>query len=499
MNLNLQAHDFPENLEWLNVKKPLKMADLRGYIVILDFWTYCCINCIHVLSDLKQLEKKYENDPLIVIGVHSPKFKNEKIKENVVSAVERYEISHPILLDNEFVLWKKYKVFAWPTLILIGPNGQVISKAAGEGSLDSMEEIIEKLLVISRNNYEPVKKSEFIVDQEPKKSILRFPGKLAFDEENDILFISDSNNNRILAVKIKEKNHGEILKIIGSGAPGFKDGSFASAKFDKPQGIVFHDGVLYIADTENHSIRMVDFSNFQVRTVAGTGNKGYRFKYHGDPLNASLNSPWDLDFYENYLYITMAGSHQIWRLNMEQDIIEILAGNGREALQDGPLNRASLAQPSGISIDSDGKKVYFLDSESSSLRYVDLVSKEVLTIIGKGLFEFGHENGNFPKALMQHPIGLDVNGDKIFVADTYNHAIRTVYLNKLEIQDLISQSTKSTCTINGKSCDYLPLFEPNDVLMIKDKLYIADTNNHLVRIYDFNDHKLHDLKLKYID
>jgi len=199
------------------------------------------------------------------------------------------------------------------------------------------------------------------------------------------------------------------------------------------------------------------------------------------------------------LYITMAGSHQIWRLNMEQDIIEILAGNGREALQDGPLNRASLAQPSGISIDSDGKKVYFLDSESSSLRYVDLVSKEVLTIIGKGLFEFGHENGNFPKALMQHPIGLDVNGDKIFVADTYNHAIRTVYLNKLEIQDLISQSTKSTCTINGKSCDYLPLFEPNDVLMIKDKLYIADTNNHLVRIYDFNDHKLHDLKLKYID
>ena len=108
--------------EWLNTTGPIGLKDLRGKIVVIDFWTYCCINCMHVLPDLKYLEQKYPNE-LVVIGVHSAKFTNEKESNNIRQAIMRHEIEHPVVNDAEMTIWGKFGVRSWPTLAIIDPEG----------------------------------------------------------------------------------------------------------------------------------------------------------------------------------------------------------------------------------------------------------------------------------------------------------------------------------------------------------------------------------------
>src|SRR5713226_4548490 len=116
---------------WLNSAGPITLRDLRGRIVLLDFWTLCCINCIHTLPDLAKLEAKYPG-VLVVIGVHTPKFDNEKKTESIRKAILRYEISHPVVNDANQALWRRYGVTSWPTLVLIDPDGNFYGKISGE-------------------------------------------------------------------------------------------------------------------------------------------------------------------------------------------------------------------------------------------------------------------------------------------------------------------------------------------------------------------------------
>lgn len=118
MMLRVRAPELPQNQPWLNTDYPLSIKRLKGRVVILDFWTYCCINCLHVLPELKYLEQKYK-DSLTVIGVHSAKFDNEKETENIRQAILRYDIEHPVLVDNGFKVWQQYAVRAWLTLMVI--------------------------------------------------------------------------------------------------------------------------------------------------------------------------------------------------------------------------------------------------------------------------------------------------------------------------------------------------------------------------------------------
>ncbi len=489
------AVEFPQNLPWINTLDPLTLEKVKGHVILLDFWTYCCINCIHVLEDLKYLEEKFKDDPFIVIGVHSAKFKNEQDLDNIRSAVARYEISHPVVVDNELKLWKAYGVRAWPTFVLIGTDGKVIGNISGEGKREVLENSITDVLEKGRKNGTIAKNKIAILPDLILKSYLKFPGKIDLDSQNHVLFISDSNHNRILEVKLEENNVGTVKTIIGNGESGLKDGSFEQAKFNKPQGIVHDNGIIYIADTENHAIRLIDLEKKIVKTIAGAGKQGYHREYKGDPLKISLNSPWDLTLFDHDLYIAMAGSHQIWKLDLKENIIENFAGSGREDIIDGPLKSAALAQPSGIVADKVKNRIYFADSEVSALRYIDLKTLEVKTLIGKGLFMFGMKSGSFDEALLQHPLGIDVKDDKVYLADTYNHAIRIADVNTKTIMNLIYRPRKGVCKIGDKDCDVLPLYEPNDVLVSNNTLYIADTNNHLIRIFDLTSENLEDLYL----
>jgi thiol-disulfide isomerase/thioredoxin len=487
----VHAVDFPENLPWINTTEPLTIEKLKGHVILLDFWTYCCINCIHVIEDLKWLEEKYKDQPFVVVGIHSAKFDNEKDEANIRSAVARYNVRHPVLVDNDHIMWDTYGISAWPSFILIDTEGNVIGKASGEGIRDALDREIGKALEKGRKAGTIANKKIEIILDNWKESLLSFPGKIDIDPKNKHLFISDSNHNRILQVQLEEGDKGRILSVIGSGKEGLEDGSFEETAFNKPQGVVYRDKKVYVADTGNHAIREIDLKNKTVKTIAGKGVQGYIRQYSGEAKQVALNSPWDLALDDQCLYIAMAGNHQIWRMELKSGIIENFVGSGAEGIVDDKVYMAALAQPSGLAI---GKgRLYFADSEASALRYVDLETEEVKTLVGKGLFIFGRLNGDFENALLQHPLGLDVVGDKVYIADTYNHAIRVAELAKRQLKTIIYQPAKGVCHIDDKECDVLALYEPNDVVYFEGKLYITDTNNHLIRIFYLDSRELKDL------
>lgn len=394
------APEFPAHLEWLNTDRRLTIGDLAGKFVLLDFWTYCCINCMHVLPELKKLEERYPE--LVVIGVHSAKFNNEKVKENICQAILRYDIEHPIIIDNNFEIWKIYGINAWPSFILIGPDRQIIGRASGEGIFDRFDAVMSKLIstYLEAGMLDRVRMQFATLNHAASETFLRFPGKIDVDSASEKLFISDSNHNRIIVAS----PDGEVSDIIGSGKEGRTDGSFSEASFFRPQGVAFDSlrNCLYVADTENHLICKPDLKDKTVSTVLGRGEKGFPRQEGGIGSEVSSNSPWDLAILGIHLYIAMAGCHQLWRMSLEDHYAEVYAGSGIEGLLDGPRLYASLAQPSGIT--TDGRALYFADSEVSAVRVVE--NDAVTTLIGKGPFIFGDIDGPFGSARIQHPIGV---------------------------------------------------------------------------------------------
>jgi sugar lactone lactonase YvrE len=288
----------------------------------------------------------------------------------------------------------------------------------------------------------------------------------------------------------------KVTEIIGSGKKGDRDGSLENASFNQPQGLCLVGDFLYICDTENHLLRRVDLRKKEVETVAGNGRQGVAPSGESKSLEISLNSPWDLDYAEGYLYIAMAGSHQIFSLNIAENLIRVFAGSGLENIVDASLLASQMAQPSGISIYKE--RIYFADSEVSAIRYIDLREGEVKTLVGKGLFEFGFKDGSFGEAEFQHPLGIFAKEGEVFVADTYNHAIRNLSLRERKVTSLIKrEDSPRFCTINDRSCEVLPLFEPNDVYFSKDNLYISDTNNHLIRVFNLEKQTLKEVFLNF--
>src|SRR5690348_2838609 len=364
----VRAPEITGGRGWLNTDKPLSIAALKGKVVLLDFWTYGCINCIHIIPDLKKLEAKYANQ-LVVIGIHSAKFQNEKETENIRHIILRYEIEHPVYNDSEYAVWQSYGVRAWPTQVLIDPAGYIIGGVSGEGNYDVIDEAISKTIADFRAKGE--------LNEEPLKLVLErakvgelplaFPGKILADAASDRLFIADSNHNRIVVTKLD----GTLVETIGAGEIGAKDGAFDSATFYRPQGLALRGDSLYVADTENHLIRRVDLKSRTVETIAGTGQQTHEYPPKGGTARTTaLSSPWDLKLVGRSLYIAMAGPHQIWKLDLDNNQVAPFAGSGREARQDGSLSESGFAQPSGITAIEN--TLYVADSESNIIRAIDI-------------------------------------------------------------------------------------------------------------------------------
>lgn len=486
----IKASDFPSDLDWINTKEPLSLEKLRGHIIVLDFWTYCCINCMHTLPILAELEKKYENKPVIFIGIHSAKFFNEKDTKNIEQAVMRYEISHPVLVDKDMKVWNQFGVNSWPTIVIIDPNGTLTYRQSGEGQRESIEDTIDVLLEKHEKSHTLTRESIKITSQMKKnKTTLSFPGKISI--YNGKIALSDSNHNRIIITDLS----GKIENIIGSGKIGLVDGKFSEAAFFRPQGVVWKDDFIFVADTENHAVRVIDLQKNQVSTLVGTGKQGLWRSSGGRGKETAISSPWDITIRDNLVFIAMAGNHQIWTYDINTELAMPFAGNGHENIIDGIRTQAQLAQTSGIFTHDD--TIYFTDSETSSVREIDLKTNYVRTIVGRGLFIFGYNDGPVDKALFQHPLGLCVTDGKIFVADTYNSSIRVIDLNNEKVSTLIGRNAMNgVCKLDDPDCDTLGLYEPSDVEFYDDKLYITDTNNHLIRIYDIKTNTLKTLDIR---
>jgi len=486
------APEFPANADWLNTDRPLTLADLRGKVVLLDFWTYCCINCIHVIPDLKRLEAKYA-DELVVIGVHSAKFTAESETDNIRQAILRYEIEHPVINDRNMILWREYGIRAWPSFVLIDPAGKLVGYASGENVYDMFDPAIANVIevfgekgLIERGPLELVLER----DRAPR-SMLSFPGKVLADAASGQLFIADSNHNRIVVVSL---DGSTVEAVIGGPGAGFTDGDFESARFNHPQGMALRgsgDGTtLYVADTENHAIRKVDFETKTVRTIAGTGTQARRFNVDGPGTTTALNSPWDLVLHDGTLYVAMAGSHQLWKLDLASGEVAPHAGSGREDRTDGPLGSAALAQPSGLT--TDGEKLYFADSEVSAIRSADLdASGRVATIVGGELFKFGDVDGKGLRVRLQHPLGVAYFDGTLYVADTYNNKIKRV-----SIADRTSETFLGTGKGGFKDGDEALFDEPGGLSVADGKLYVADTNNHVIRVADLETRRVETLEIK---
>lgn len=483
------APELEGGVAWLNTAGPLRLKDLRGKIVLLDFWTLCCINCMHVLPDLAKLEKKYPNE-LVVIGIHTAKFQNEKNTESIRKAILRYEISHPVVNDANQRIWETFGSRSWPTLCLIDPEGYLVARGSGEGLYEALDREITRLIKIHKAkktlNEKPLK-FQLARLQENGASPLFFPGKVLADAASKRLFIADSTHHRIVITDLD----GKKIAIAGAGEPGKQDGSFDKASFNDPQGMALKGDSLYVADRRNHLLRVLDLKARTVKTVAGTGVQGQDREFGGAALKVGLNSPWDLLLLKDRLFIAMAGHHQIWVFDPTKNTVVPYAGNGRENIRDGSLVASNFAQPSGLA--TDGKTLWVADSEVSAVRAVPLNNDgEVKTVVGEGLFEFGDVDGEGDKVRLQHALGIAYHDGKLYVADTYN--------SKIKLLDPVKRT--STTYLGGEPEGWLatPLFsEPGGISYADGKLYVADTNAHRIRVVDLKTKTVSTLQLQGVE
>ncbi|MGP3687161.1 NHL domain-containing thioredoxin family protein [Streptomyces sp. IBSNAI002] len=403
---------------WLNTGgKPYTLADLRGRIVILDFWTFCCINCLHVLDELRELEEKHR-DTVVIIGVHSPKFVHEADHDAVVDAVERYQVHHPVLDDPELATWKQYAVRAWPTLVVIDPEGYVVAQHAGEGHAHAIERLVEELESVHEAKGTLRRGDGPYVAPEPVAGALRFPGK-ALVLPGGTFLVSDTTRHQLVELAADAET---VVRRFGSGERGF-----TAESFSEPQGLaLLPDGRVVVADTVNHALRVLDPESGAVETVAGTGRQWWQGSPTSGPaLEVDLSSPWDVAWWQGKVWVAMAGVHQLWTWDPAEGTVEVAAGTTNEGLHDGPAAEAWFAQPSGLA--AAGDRLWIADSETSALRYVrDTPDGPVVTTaVGTGLFDFGHRDGDAGQALLQHPLGVTALPDgSVAVCDTYNHALR---------------------------------------------------------------------------
>ncbi|MET7610831.1 thioredoxin-like domain-containing protein [Streptomyces seoulensis] len=442
---------------WLNTgDQQYTLADLRGRIVILDFWTFCCINCLHVLDELRELEERHR-DTVVVVGVHSPKFVHEAEHQSVVDAVERYGVEHPVLDDPELATWKQYAVRAWPTLVVIDPEGYVVAQHAGEGHVHAIERLVEELEAEHEAKGTLRRGDGPYVAPEPEPTVLRFPGKALLLPSGNFL-VSDTTRHQL--VELAEDGES-VVRRTGTGERGFTDGSADAASFNEPQGLaLLDDGSVVVADTVNHALRRLDLASGEVTTLAGTGKQWMQGAPTSGPAReVALSSPWDVALFGGKVWIAMAGVHQLWTYDPAAGTVEVAAGTTNEGLVDGPGAEAWFAQPSGLAATQE--RLWLADSETSALRWVDR-DGAVHTAVGTGLFDFGHRDGEAGQALLQHPLGVTALPDgSVAVADTYNHALRRYDPATGEVTTLATD-----------------LREPSDAVLVGDDIVVVESARH---------------------
>jgi DNA-binding beta-propeller fold protein YncE len=421
---------------------------------------------------LRELESKYQRE-LVVIGIASGTYHAERVTDRIRDASIRLDAIHPVLNDRQFRTWRAYAVSAWPTLVAIDPAGYVVGAHAGEFQAEMLFPFIDGLIDSARSrgtlNETPL---HFPADGPTRAAgMLRYPGKVIISGSR--IAIADSGNHRVVVARLDNASAATIERVIGSGSAGFSDGKNGALNY--PQGMTLDNEILYIADAGNHSIRAADLGSGALRTIAGTGSQ---MRTRGDSAKGAMSSPWDVAISGRTLYVAMAGTHQLWSVNLSSGNSRVHAGTGGEDIRDGDNENALLAQPMGITLYD--QQIYFTDSESSAIRSTETTEMgSVKTIVGTGLFDFGDTDGKGDDVRLQHPQGIAPHPrGGILVADSYNDCIK-----------LIDPADRSATTwVRGLS-------EPTGISCSETHAYVADTNAHRVMVIDLETREMSELTL----
>ena len=475
----VNAPEFPTNLDWLNTAGPLTLRSLRGKVVLLDFWTFCCVNCHHNLAPLRSLRRQFSSE-LAIIGVHSAKFTAEKLTANIHQAVLRHGIQHPVINDAGYEIWSDYAIRAWPTQVLIDPSGKIVLVESGEIDNDVLAPRIRELILDAESkgllDRGPLEWGDRAVEQTART--LRFPSKVLLIPDNRLM-IADAGHHRLLEIQLQPGGtEGTISRIIGTGTAALVDGPAASACFDDPHGMSYWRGKVYVADTGNHAVRRVDLDTGQVSTIAGNGKKAAGRVPSGTIASETeLRSPWAVWADGESLLVALAGSHQIAVIVGEEQIGPY-AGSGEEALVDGARPAARFNQPSDLAEGAD--HLFVADAEASAIRAISIVGDgEVTTVVGQGLFQFGDQDGVGSEVRLQHPTGIAFHEGLIYIADSYNHKIKSLDPRTGRTETLIGNGNAGLVDGPFRQAE---LFQPEGLSIESGLLYIADTNNHSIRV-----------------
>ncbi len=449
----------------------LSLAGLRGRIVLLDFWTSCCVNCQHVLDELRELEHEFA-DVLVVVGVHSPKFAHEGTVEAVDAAVLRWDVRHPVLDDPQLVTWQAYAARAWPTLTVVDPEGYVVASMSGEGHAHGLGVLLRELVAeheakgTLRRGDQP-----YVAPPAPDSAFALPTALLALPAAaGGGYLLSDTAHHQLVVL---DDDLTTERARIGTGERGLVDGGPDRARLSEPVGLALLPPDVAarvgwdvaVADSTNHAVRGLRLADLSLVTLAGTGRQLRRREGGGPALEQDLSTPLDTAWFDDQLVIAMAGVHQLWAfdpapagpsgaVDATGGVVRVLAGTTAEGLRDGAAEQAWFAQTGALETSADGSRLWVLDAETSALRWLERsggaagggVDREVKTVeddrmanvlpvagagyqvgsvVGTGLFEFGLRDGEAAQALLQHPLGIALLPDgSVVVADTYNGALR---------------------------------------------------------------------------
>jgi sugar lactone lactonase YvrE len=411
---------------------------------------------------LRELEAQFPNE-LAVVGVHSGKFTEERDTASIRDAALRLDAIHPTVNDRQFRVWRAYAVRAWPTLVAIDPRGYVVGMHAGEFLASALTPFIQGVLAEARSADALDTRALHFAPDPPTTppDALAFPGKVAV--AGNRIAIADSGHHRVVVGTLDESGlHMQIDHVFGGNTAGYRDGS--DPLFENPQGLAFSDDTLYVADAGNHCIRAIALDTGVVRTIAGTGQQA---RTSHDFAVGAMSSPWDIAVGDDTLYVAMAGTHQVWTVDLTTHRASVHSGSGAEELHDGTHAQAALAQPMGLCLSDDD--IFVADSESSAIRAVARSrAGSVRTIVGTGLFDFGNVDGMGDDVRLQHAQSIArAHNGRLLVADSYNGALKW-----------IDPHTRRTETWVGG------FREPSGIVLTSTHAYVADTNLHRIAVVD---------------
>jgi sugar lactone lactonase YvrE len=452
------APEFPPSLEWLNLSTPLRMAQLRGKPCALAFVNVGSAWSLQRLNDLAHLRARH-GPRLNVVAVSVPKFDHERDPRRVAKRFNRQELKFPVAHDADWTLWQHYGIDVWPTVVLIDGDGRIRERIMGDGPIRELAARVDELMAESKpqsQNAEPIKVRR---NGEPALP-LRFPVGLALDRSR--LFVADSGHHRVLECDL----NGRVMRQFGSGGAGFIDGPMETAAFNRPQGLCVARDMLYVADTGNHAVRRINLRDGDVTTLCGAGRAGDTQPGPvDDPRSVALDQPRAVSVSGDALFIATTGSNRVWRYDLGNGALSLLAGSGELAVVDGAGEAAAFAEP--VALASVQQVLYVCDAASSAIRNVKVGSGQVSTVVGQDAWTFGEADGARSEALLQQPqaLALDPDAPVLWIADAGNDALRTLRLGGGEV---------GTYELPQR------LHAPSGLAVGDGVVWIADTDAHAV-------------------